>query len=91
MTKRARRYQTPAFKAKGALAAVKGDKTLAELAQLFDVHPQALWPDMPASCRRTPTTDTASSSSVEIPETSVFADRRGILAYSYLPGFADDR
>jgi transposase len=38
MTKRTRRNHTPAFKAKVALAAVKGDKTLAELAQLFDVH-----------------------------------------------------
>ena len=42
MTKRARRYHTPAFKAKVALAAVKGDKTLAELAQLFDVHPNQI-------------------------------------------------
>ena len=38
MTKRTRRNHTPAFKAKVALAAMKGDKTLAELAQLFDVH-----------------------------------------------------
>ena len=28
----------PAFRAKVALAAVKGEKTLAELAQLYDVH-----------------------------------------------------
>jgi hypothetical protein len=27
---------------------------------------------------------------VKIPEPPVFADRRGILAYSYLPGFGDD-
>ncbi|AHY56358.1 hypothetical protein BJS_08978 [Bradyrhizobium japonicum SEMIA 5079] len=39
MTKKSRRTHSPAFKAKVALAAVKGDKTLAELAQLFDVHP----------------------------------------------------
>src|SRR5271167_1191874 len=39
MTKRTRRNHTPGFKAKVALAAMKGDKTLAELAQLFDVHP----------------------------------------------------
>ena len=39
MTRRARRNHTPAFKAKVALAAIKGEKTLAELSQLFDVHP----------------------------------------------------
>jgi transposase len=39
MTKRSRRAHSPAFKAKVALAAVKGEKTLAELAQQFDVHP----------------------------------------------------
>ena len=38
MKKRTRRNHTPAFKAKVALAAVKGEKTLAELAQHFDVH-----------------------------------------------------
>ena len=38
MSKRPRRNHTPAFKAKVALAAVKGEKTLAELAQQFDVH-----------------------------------------------------
>jgi transposase-like protein len=42
MTRRARRNHTPAFKAKVALAAVKGEKTLAELAQLFDVHPNQI-------------------------------------------------
>ena len=38
MTKRPRRNHSPAFKAKVALAAIKGEKTLAELAQQFDVH-----------------------------------------------------
>ena len=33
-----RRNHTPVFKAKVALAAIKGEKTLAELAQQFDVH-----------------------------------------------------
>ena len=39
MSKRPRRNHSPAFKAKVALAALKGEKTLAELAQQFDVHP----------------------------------------------------
>src|SRR3981189_1283731 len=39
MTRRARRTHAPAFKAKVALAAIKGEKTLAELAQQYDVHP----------------------------------------------------
>ncbi len=53
MTKKSRRTHSPAFKAKVALAAVKGDKTLAELAQLFDVHPNqiTIW-KKPAPGRR---------------------------------------
>ncbi|WP_156448106.1 IS3 family transposase [Sphingobium sp. CCH11-B1] len=38
MSRRPRRNHSPAFKAKVALAALKGEKTLAELAQQFDVH-----------------------------------------------------
>jgi len=40
--KRPRRNHAPAFQAKVALAAVKGDKTLAELAQQFDVPPNQI-------------------------------------------------
>jgi transposase len=40
--KRPRRNHAPGFKAKVALAALKGDKTLAELAQQFDVHPNQI-------------------------------------------------
>ena len=36
--RRPRRNHTAAFKAKVALAALKGDRTLAELAEKFDVH-----------------------------------------------------
>src|SRR5262249_38659484 len=39
MSRRARRNHTPAFKAKVALAAIKGDRTIAQLAEQFDVHP----------------------------------------------------
>jgi transposase-like protein len=39
MSRRSRRNHSPAFRAKVALAAVKGDKTLSELATQFDVHP----------------------------------------------------
>jgi transposase len=42
MSKRPRRNHTSAFKAKVAFAAVKGEKTLAELAQQFDVHPNQI-------------------------------------------------
>ena len=38
MSRRSRRNHTPTFKAKVALAAVRNDKTLAELAKQFDVH-----------------------------------------------------
>jgi transposase len=38
MSRRPRRNHTAAFKAKVALAALKGEKTLSELAQQFDVH-----------------------------------------------------
>jgi|SRR5665647_171112 len=42
MSRRPRRNHTSAFKAKVALAAIKGEKTLGELAQLFDVHPNQI-------------------------------------------------
>lgn len=47
MTKRPRRNHSPAFKAKVALAAIKGEKTMVELAQQFDVHPNQIkqWKD----------------------------------------------
>jgi transposase len=38
MPRRPRRNHTPVFKSNVALAAIKGDKTVAELAQQFDVH-----------------------------------------------------
>jgi len=42
MTKRPRRNHTAAFKAKVALEALCGTKTLAELATQFDVHPNQI-------------------------------------------------
>lgn len=42
MVKRTRRNHSSAFKAKVALAAIAGDKTLAELAQQFNVHPNQI-------------------------------------------------
>ena len=37
-----RRNHSAAFKAKVALAAVKGDKTIAELSSLYQVHPNQI-------------------------------------------------
>jgi transposase-like protein len=38
MSRRPRRNHTAVFKAKVALAAIKGEQTLSELAEQFDVH-----------------------------------------------------
>ena len=42
MSKRPRRNHSPLFKAKVAIDAVKGEKTLAELAKVHDVHPNQI-------------------------------------------------
>ncbi len=42
MSRRPRRNHSPAFKAKVALAAIKGDRTIAQLAEHFDVHPHQI-------------------------------------------------
>ena len=42
MSRRPRRNHSPAFKSKVALAAVKGEHTITELAQKFDVHPNQI-------------------------------------------------
>jgi transposase-like protein len=45
MSKRPRRNHSPAFKAKVVLAAIKGDRTVAQLSDQFDIHPNqvATW------------------------------------------------
>ncbi len=40
--RRKRRNHSPAYKAKVAVAAIKGDRTLAELSEQFDVHPNQI-------------------------------------------------
>lgn len=47
MTRRTRRKHSGAFKAKVAMAAAKGERTLSELAKAYDVHPNQItqWKD----------------------------------------------
>lgn len=40
--KKPRRNHSPAFKARVALAALKGDRTLVELSQQYEVHPNQI-------------------------------------------------
>ena len=42
MSRRPRRNHSPAFKAKVAIAAIKGDRTIVQLAEQFDVHPNQI-------------------------------------------------
>jgi transposase-like protein len=42
MTRRKRRNHSSSFKGKVALAAIRGNRTLAELAEQFDVHPNQI-------------------------------------------------
>jgi len=42
MSKRPRRNHAPAFKAKVALDALKGDQTIVELSQRYQVHPNQI-------------------------------------------------
>ena len=53
ITKRPRRNHTAAFKAKVALATLKGEKTLTELAQDFEVHPNQIRDSKAQSLERT--------------------------------------
>ena len=47
MTIKSRRKHSAAFKAKVALQAVRGERTIAELAQQYEVHPSQI-----ADCKR---------------------------------------
>ncbi len=55
MSKRPRRNHAPAFKAKVALEALKGDQTIVELSQRFQVHPNQIteWKKQQTYSRKT--------------------------------------
>jgi len=42
VTKRPRRNHSPGFKAKAAMEALRGEKTMIEIAQEYDVHPNQI-------------------------------------------------
>ena len=54
MTRRPRRNHSPAFKAKVALAAIKGEKTMVELAQEFDLHANQIKRNRPVRLLKRP-------------------------------------
>src|ERR1035438_8624194 len=80
MSRRPRRNHTAAFKAKVALAAVKGEKTLAELAEQFDLHPNQItqWKSqlLPAEITVREALEQAPSSEFR---TWLVMDRRGVV------------
>jgi len=61
MTRRPRRNHRPAFKAKVAVGAIEGEKTLIELAQDFDVHLLPASDCMQSAERRTRSSSGATS------------------------------
>ena len=49
--RRKRRNHSPGFKAKVALAAIREEKTVSELARQFDVHPSRVEETVVGGCR----------------------------------------
>ena len=75
MSRRPRRTHSAAFKAKVALAAVRGDKTLAELAQQHDVHPNQI-----TDCKHQPLTKAADVFGGEPPPDEPTVDLKALHA-----------
>src|SRR5438552_19086007 len=85
MSRRPRRNHTSAFKAKVAIAAIKGDRTLVQLAEQFDVHPNQIstWKDQllegAAEVFATSSSGRLSTPEVEVRSTRGMAERKAMI------------
>ena len=82
MSRRPRRNHTPGFKAKVALAAIKSDRTLAQLAEQFDVHSNLSTPER--NCIGEPEQKSITGTSKKAPDIGgLFCFRVSILRGSF--------
>jgi len=82
--KRSRRNHGAAFKAQVAVAAVRGDKTLAELAEHFGVHPTQLTEWKRHLLERVADVVGGTTHKPDVPDLTVLHAKIGPLAWSMI-------